>query len=37
MEQGSRKKVAENVLKMKSEKEIVNYLKQEAESCGSIL
>ena len=31
------KKVAENVLKMKSEKEIVNYLKQEAESCGSIL
>ena len=31
------KKVAGNVLKMKSEKEIVNYLKQEAESCGSIL
>lgn len=29
--------VAEKVLKMKTEKEIVDYLKQEAESCGAIL
>lgn len=31
------KTVAENVLKMKSEREIVDYLKKEALSCGGIL